>query len=423
MALIDGINFIQYNENMVGANHPLALTDTLNRALIEFITKLDTGGGDTQVLRTNVKIASSTDIAAGVVSDDIVWFNPSSLKWEKAIDDNAVGIIDVENLMVLISGMYTFKTINNLTVGTKYYLDASTPGAITDLDSSGVLVGTAFGTGTILNVTTSGSGSGSGGSGLDADTLDGLDSTQFARTDVAEIFSSSVTASSFIGDGSQLTGIYSVNYISKNANYTASANDFIYADTSSASFIITLPANPSANARIGILDSTSNFDKNPLTIARNGNTIMGLAQDVTVNIKNAIIELIYDGIDWRYISLSYAQTETPIVTIPNIVNENATVSGSYTSEANTAVTIIATKGTISNHDMVAKTFDYTAYDITNGKDGTDTISAYATKAGELRSAVNKTNITISCVQIVADTTIQVVDIFNDLSINIGYIGV
>ena len=387
MALIDGINFIQYNENMVGANHPLALTDTLNRALIEFITKLDTGGGDTQVMRTNVKIASSTDIAAGVVSDDIVWFNPSSLKWEKAIDDNAVGIIDVENLMVLISGMYTFKTINNLTVGTKYYLDASTPGAITDLDSSGVLVGTAFGTGTILNVTTS-------GSSLDADTLDGLDSTQFARTDVAETFSSSVTASSFIGDGSQLTGISStssVNYISKNANYTASANDFIYCDTKPIAqvdevtvatvanstdytvtingtaftytsstnatsgeivsglisainggsepvtasgtttliltadvagtafsdsvstnlsvstitendigdFTITLPANPSANARIGILDNTSNFDKNPLTIARNGNTIMGVNEDMIVSTKNISLELIFNGNDWR----------------------------------------------------------------------------------------------------------------------------
>ena len=91
----------------------------------------------------------------------------------------------------------------------------------------------------------------------------------------------------------------SINYIFKNANYTASANDFIYCDTSVASFTITLPANPSANARIGILDNTSNFDKNPLTIARNGNTIMGVNEDMIVSTKNISLELIFNGNDWR----------------------------------------------------------------------------------------------------------------------------
>ena len=152
MALSDNINFIQYNENMVGSNHPLSLTDTLNRALKDFIAKFDSGNADTQVTRNHIKIASSTDIQTDVVSDDIVWFNPSSSKWEKAINSNAVGIIDVENLIVFIFGMCTLKTINNLVIGSKYYLDLSTPGGLTTNDSSSILIGTAFSANQILNV-------------------------------------------------------------------------------------------------------------------------------------------------------------------------------------------------------------------------------------------------------------------------------
>ena len=51
------------------------------------------------------------------------------------------------------------------------------------------------------------SGNDGSGSGLDADTVDGVQASQFARTDIAETFNSSVTATSFVGDGSQLTGI------------------------------------------------------------------------------------------------------------------------------------------------------------------------------------------------------------------------
>lgn len=163
MALDAGINYINYTDPLVGENHPLALTDTLNRALKEFSAKFDEGNADTQVMRNHIKIASATDIAVGVVSDDIVWFNPATSKYEKATDSSAVGIIDVENLMVLIFGMYQFKTLNTLVIGTKYYLSSTVAGAITDLDISGVLIGTAFGTNTILNVTT---GGGAGGSGF-----------------------------------------------------------------------------------------------------------------------------------------------------------------------------------------------------------------------------------------------------------------
>jgi len=65
------------------------------------------------------------------------------------------------------------------------------------------------------------------------------------------------------------------------------------------SFTITLPANPNINDKIGLLDNTSNFDKNNLTIARNGNTIMGVDEDMVINTKNISLELIFNGNDWR----------------------------------------------------------------------------------------------------------------------------
>jgi len=129
----------------------------------------------------------------------------------------------------------------------------------------------------------------------------------------------------------------------------------------------------------------------------------------------------WDGTNW--VDSQLPKTTSPVVTIANTVNENATVSGTYTSGPSTVVTITAISGTILNHDTVAKTFDYKAYDITNGVDGTDTISAYATKAGELKSNAAITNITVSYVPTSADTTIQVLDIYNDLETNTGFIGV
>lgn len=90
-----------------------------------------------------------------------------------------------------------------------------------------------------------------------------------------------------------------INHISKSANYTAVANDFIYADTSTASFTITLPATPLANDVVAIMDNTSSFATNPLTVARNGNNIMGLAEDMVVDVDNISFELIFNGTEWR----------------------------------------------------------------------------------------------------------------------------
>ena len=121
------------------------------------------------------------------------------------------------------------------------------------------------------------SGNDGSGSGLDADLLDGHDSSYY------------------------INAAGSDNIIDKSADYTATNKDFIYADTSSASFTITLPSSPGTNDRVSVVDAKSSFDKNSLVIARNGNTIMGLAEDMTVSTKNISLELMYHNNDWRLV--------------------------------------------------------------------------------------------------------------------------
>ncbi len=89
------------------------------------------------------------------------------------------------------------------------------------------------------------------------------------------------------------------SYESKTANYTAIKRDFIFADTSGGAFTITLPATPEVGDLVTIHDATGDFDTNNLTVARNGETIMGLAEDMTIKTTNATAKLMYSGADWR----------------------------------------------------------------------------------------------------------------------------
>jgi hypothetical protein len=89
------------------------------------------------------------------------------------------------------------------------------------------------------------------------------------------------------------------NYLTKTTAYTALAGDYIYASTTGGAFTITLPATPNAQDIVTILDNTSNFATANLTVARNGETIMGLAEDILLNVDSKEYKFIYNGTDWR----------------------------------------------------------------------------------------------------------------------------
>lgn len=90
----------------------------------------------------------------------------------------------------------------------------------------------------------------------------------------------------------------SVIRVIKVSNYTATANDFLYCDTSSGSFTVTLPTSPATLDTVTICAGPSAYN-NPLNIARNGHTIMGLAEDMTINTNNATVVLVYVNTTWR----------------------------------------------------------------------------------------------------------------------------
>lgn len=91
------------------------------------------------------------------------------------------------------------------------------------------------------------------------------------------------------------------NFIEANTTYAASENDFIFCDTTGAGFTVTLPAAPNNFQKITIVDEKGTFGSNWLSVGRNGKTIMGLAEDMTIDKDNATVTLVYINNDWRLI--------------------------------------------------------------------------------------------------------------------------
>lgn len=90
-----------------------------------------------------------------------------------------------------------------------------------------------------------------------------------------------------------------ITWQTKTTTYTAVSGDYLLADTTSAAFTITLPLAPAANAAVYFQDAKGTFGTNNLTVARNGQTIMGVSEDLIVSADNYGFGLIYNGSDWR----------------------------------------------------------------------------------------------------------------------------
>ena len=88
-----------------------------------------------------------------------------------------------------------------------------------------------------------------------------------------------------------------------NGAYNAVVNDRILANSSSSGFTITLPANASliVNDTISVMDVVGNFNTNNVILARNGSKIQNLAEDLTLDINNVAITMIYSGATYGWI--------------------------------------------------------------------------------------------------------------------------
>lgn len=96
-----------------------------------------------------------------------------------------------------------------------------------------------------------------------------------------------------------VTGTPLATYREASGNITAAANDRIVCTT--GGFTVTLPANPLVNDTVQIVDATGVFGSNNVTVARNGQEIQNLAEDLILNINNTAITLVYTGTTYGWL--------------------------------------------------------------------------------------------------------------------------
>ena len=79
----------------------------------------------------------------------------------------------------------------------------------------------------------------------------------------------------------------------KTTNFTVTAKEGYFVNTSSAAITATLPASPTLGDFVQFIDYSGTFDSNNLTVARNGKNIQGVAEDLTVSVERAGLTLIF----------------------------------------------------------------------------------------------------------------------------------
>ena len=90
----------------------------------------------------------------------------------------------------------------------------------------------------------------------------------------------------YIGGGTQWQAV-------KTGNYTAAAGQGVFANTTSSSFTVTLPAGTLGD-EVTIVDYAGTFDSNALTVAANGSEkIFGSTDDLTVSTERAAFTLVF----------------------------------------------------------------------------------------------------------------------------------
>jgi hypothetical protein len=142
-----------------------------------------------------------------------------------------------------------------------------------------------------------------------------------------------------------------LTYIFTSTPVEATDKQGVLTDTSVASFTVTLPPTPSTGAQVVIADAGASWGTNNLTVARNGSTIGGLAEDLVCDITGASVQFVYDGTTWEV----YAQVGGnggSVVTLDGVqtlTNKTITFAdNTLTGVAGTTATQTLTNKTVTN---------------------------------------------------------------------------
>ena len=158
------------------------------------------------------------------------------------------------------------------------------------------------------------------------------------------------------------------NWIVKTSNYTANSRDQIVANTSGGSFTITLPATPSAGDTVKIADG-ADWSVNNLIVARNGSTIEGTTNDLTVDIGQIIVDFIYNGTSWQ-VYASVGAEGPPGSTNLLTATDDTTSTTLYPVMVSTDGSEVTPKVTKNKLSFNASTGELTAIDFNSASDRT-----------------------------------------------------
>jgi hypothetical protein len=86
----------------------------------------------------------------------------------------------------------------------------------------------------------------------------------------------------------------------KGEDYTASADEQVLVTSDTGTWTITLPASPTTGDKVSVWDCGDNAGSNVITVARNGSTINGAAEDFLLNMDGGRWDGVYDGTTWEY---------------------------------------------------------------------------------------------------------------------------
>ena len=253
---------------------------------------LDMSDAGTAVFNHDIKIADDGQVGSASAADAMIISSGGIVTFKDDIlikDGGTIGVASTADAMTISSaGIITFK--DDILIK-----DGGTIGSASDADSitiasDGVVT---FSQTPVL----SGASISAGTTPLTALDIDGgtdigedlVDADLFIVDNGAGGTNRKVAASrikTYIGGGTQWQAV-------KTGNYTASAGEGVFMNTTSSALTLTLPASPSIGDEVTFVDYAGTFDSNNLTIARNSSKIHGAEEDLTVAVERAANTLVF----------------------------------------------------------------------------------------------------------------------------------
>ena len=248
---------------------------------------LDMSDAGTAVFNHDIKIADDGQIGSASAADAMIISSGGIVTFKDDIlikDGGTIGVASTADALTISSaGIVTFK--DDILIK-----DGGTIGSASDADSitiasNGVVTfsqAPVFPDGSIavadLDI--------DGATDIGADLVD---ADLFIVDDGAGGTNRKVAASrikTYIGGGTQWQSV-------KTSNYTATAGQGVFMNTTSGALTLTLPASPSIGDEVTFVDYAGTFDSNNLTIARNSSKIHGAEEDLTVAVERAANTLVF----------------------------------------------------------------------------------------------------------------------------------